>query len=97
VGYGDFYPITICGRFIALLAVLLGVLLLSGIFSALNAFVTLSAMDIRLINYIDLTACKKDRIHWAVVSIQRAWRWWWVRFVHGRRIYLTLLVTWEDK
>ena len=81
VGYGELIPVTTGSRVLAILTVLIGVMLLSGIFSAVVSFLNISPTDQKLIDFVDLMAIKNEKWDLAATVIQRAFRlFYWRKY-----------------
>ncbi len=73
LGYGDFYAITQCSRGVAVVGVVIGVIVLSGLFSAVVGFLTMTPRDKKILDFMELSEFKTLKFNLAAACIQRAW------------------------
>jgi hypothetical protein len=61
LGYGEFYATTSCSRVVVIGGGVLGIIVLSGVFSALTGMLVISPTDQRLLDFTDLYEAKQAK------------------------------------
>jgi hypothetical protein len=61
LGYGDFYATTMCSRVVVIGGGVVGIIVLSGVFSALTGMLAISPTDQRLFDFTDLYEAKQAK------------------------------------
>jgi hypothetical protein len=83
VGYGDTYPKTPSGRYVAIIAALLAVVLVALAVGAVTDRLTLSRDESKVLEFIDNIRCKQERKVAAARMMQNGWR----AYVREREVY----------
>lgn len=79
VGYGDMYPVTLCGRGVVLLAALTGVMLVAVITATVYSMLSLMPFESRMVEFLDSASARNDLLELASSVIAKAWRFYKAR------------------
>jgi hypothetical protein len=71
-GYGDIFPLTLCGRALSIMSALVGTLIVAGLMAAFTSTISLSPLETRMVEFVGKNAAK-DRLRDAASSTIAHW------------------------